>query len=158
MSDLLKLAERVEAGSADDQHRMIEQAAAHLALHQLWPARGDDTALAAKFYAFLNVGAFESAAVLLVPEGLSFEMRSSGTGDAGQATVWDPMRIPGDREWRVYDCKAPALALAAAILRACDSGRSPKGGDRLRAPGEADQSGDGEASASPKPAPATPPL
>lgn len=61
------------------------------------------------------------AAMSLVPEGLSFEVRSSGTGDKGQALIWDPMTQPGlssHRQWRVTGCATPAMALAAASLRA----------------------------------------
>jgi hypothetical protein len=58
------------------------------------------------------------AAMTLVPEGWSFEVRRSGTGDRGQATVWDPMCIPGrPSEVRVTGCANPALALTAACLK-----------------------------------------
>lgn len=57
-------------------------------------------------------------AMTLVPEGLSFEVRSSGTGDKGQATIWNPLKAVGQQEWRVTGCKTPALALCAAALRA----------------------------------------
>jgi len=61
------------------------------------------------------------AAMSLVPDGLSFEVRSSGIGDKGQATIWDPMTQPGlssHRQWNVKGCHSPALALCAAALKA----------------------------------------
>jgi len=58
------------------------------------------------------------AAMTLVPEGWSFEVRSSGTGDPGQASVWNPMRAPGHEEYRVSNFATPALALCAAALKA----------------------------------------
>lgn len=51
--------------------------------------------------------------------GWSYEIRASGTGDKGQATVWDPMQCPGaGNEYRSTDNANPALALDAATLRA----------------------------------------
>jgi hypothetical protein len=58
------------------------------------------------------------AAMTLVPEGMSFEVRRSGTGDRGQATVWCPLHAVSIREWRVTGCASPAHALCAAALRA----------------------------------------
>lgn len=65
------------------------------------------------------------AAMTLVPENLSFEVRRSGTGDKGQATIWNPMKAPTAEEWRVTGCSNPALALCAAALRAHAACRSP---------------------------------
>jgi hypothetical protein len=82
------------------------------------------------------------AATSLVPEGLSFEVRSSGIGDKGQALVWDPMTQPGTSghgQWRARNCATPELALTAAALRArARQTRQPQEG------GDAPQQGDVE--------------
>lgn len=66
------------------------------------------------------------AAMTLVPGGFSFEVRASGLGDKGQATVWNPMTQPGlpsHKSWTVRGCNSPALALTAAALRAIAAGQ-----------------------------------
>lgn len=51
--------------------------------------------------------------------GWSWECRKSGTGDKGQATVWNPSRAPGhNSEQRAYNCASPQAALLIALFRA----------------------------------------
>jgi hypothetical protein len=86
-----------------------------------WPNRRDDRDDLACIAEMTGLPAYTAsldAAMTLVPEGISFEVRRSGTGDKGQAMLWDPMRAPGDLQWRVTGCASPALALCAAALRA----------------------------------------
>ena len=53
--------------------------------------------------------------------GWSWECRASGTGDKGQATVWNPSKAPGyNEEQRAYNCATPAIALLIAILTALE--------------------------------------
>lgn len=64
------------------------------------------------------------AAVALVERvlpGWSWEARRSGTGDSGQAMVWNPMTQPGTTQWesfRVTGCASPSLAILSALLAA----------------------------------------
>ena len=112
MTNLLTLAQQIEQATEDQQHIMLKFA--WLAIRQI-----DSGPEVGAFEAKLDAQAYESAAMMLVPEGLSFEVRRSGTGDKGQATIWNPMCVPGDpSEVRVVGCSAPALALAAACCRA----------------------------------------
>ena len=54
--------------------------------------------------------------------GWSWECRASGTGDKGQATVWNPSKAPGyNEEQRAYNCATPAIALLIAILTALEA-------------------------------------
>jgi hypothetical protein len=54
--------------------------------------------------------------------GWSWECRASGTGDRGQATVWNPSRAPGNnQEQRAYNCASPAIALLTALFRALEA-------------------------------------
>lgn len=55
--------------------------------------------------------------------GWSWECRESGTGDKGQATIWNPSRSPGDnQQQRAYNCATPAIALLIAPLRSPSPG------------------------------------
>jgi len=65
------------------------------------------------------------AAMSLVPEDLSWEVRRSGGGGGGQAIIWDYQRQPGcvggrlgGGDIRVRSAATPALALVSASLRA----------------------------------------
>lgn len=64
------------------------------------------------------------AAVALVERvlpGWSWECRASGTGDKGQAAVWNPTKRPGrNDEQRAYNCATPAIALCIAALKALE--------------------------------------
>ena len=81
-------------------------------------AAGCPTWRAANLFHTPTYTASLDAAMTLVPEGWSFEVRCSGTGDRGQASAWNPMKAPGHEEVRVMGCATPALALTAAALRA----------------------------------------
>lgn len=64
------------------------------------------------------------ATVALVEKALpgwSWECRASGTGDKGQATVWNPMKAPGrNDEQRAYNCPNPSIALLIALFTALE--------------------------------------
>lgn len=118
MSELLKLAEQVERASPEMQGRLIEQAWDVLARHSvefrrfaLAPLSGFDNN-AAKFAMALEARAFESAALMLAPEGWEYTLMNANgypeatlTNHAIQRTVW----APGE---------TLSLALCAAALRA----------------------------------------
>ncbi|WEX10345.1 hypothetical protein [Chelativorans sp. AA-79] len=54
--------------------------------------------------------------------GWSWECRVSGTGDKGQATVWNPRKAPGHNdEKRATNCATAAIALVLATLRALEA-------------------------------------
>jgi len=63
---------------------------------------------------------------MLVPEGMSWEVRASAVGDKGQARIWDYMRqpgfkggsLPGGGDIVVTGCATPALALVIAAIQA----------------------------------------
>lgn len=51
--------------------------------------------------------------------GWSWEARRSGTGDKGQATVWNPLKAPGhSSEQRTFNRPTTAIALVLATLKA----------------------------------------
>ena len=59
------------------------------------------------------------AAMTTIREGWSFRVMKSGTGDQGQAEIWDPMKTPSlDNTIRVIGCASPAMALCIASLSA----------------------------------------
>lgn len=59
------------------------------------------------------------AARRAVPPGYSYEVREFGQG-GGDAMVWNPMRVPGEEEYRCRGdrLRSPALALATACMMA----------------------------------------
>lgn len=120
MTNLLTLAAQIEQATEGQQREMLEAAWHEIHRGGYGPEGSWDTCRKCdQFKAMLAAKAYESAAMMLVPEGLSYEVRRSGTGDKGQATIWNPMCVPGDpSEVRVVGCSAPALALAAACCRA----------------------------------------
>jgi hypothetical protein len=119
-SDIQRLVERIEGAGGPDRELDDEIAFAVSAMgekvpcgHTLNRLTGHKSGIAARRYT-----ASIDAAMTLVPEGWSFEVRSSGTGDPGQASVWNPMRAPGHEEYRVSNFATPALALCACALKA----------------------------------------
>lgn len=129
MTDLSSLIARVEGASADSEDLFSDvfdavfpqPDSAWLSSGEWSPEYSNWNDLQWRFYNFTNVGAWLDAAITLVPEGMSFEVRSSGLGDKGQATVWNPMTQPGlssHESYRVNNCSGPAIALTAACLRA----------------------------------------
>lgn len=116
-ADLRALAVRVERLTGPDREVDAEIAFATGGGTSLLPVLSGSNIVAAsldcpRFTASLD------AAASLVPKGWSYEVRCSGTGDRGQALIWNPMRAPGHQEHRVTGCATPALALTAAALRA----------------------------------------
>lgn len=114
--EIKSLIERIEKSEGADReldHAIYEALGKPVVRMASASTHGTDLVNWAPFYS-----ASLDAAVTLVPEGWSFEVRSSGTGDPGQASVWNPMRAPGHEEYRVSNFATPALALCAAALKA----------------------------------------
>lgn len=109
------LSDRVEAANADEQRAMLKEA-----YHALFPHNSPqyDHQHRARFVGFLDAGAYESAAMMLVPEGWftsDFHQGPSG------GNWWDLSRIrDGDQRYTSAAGMAstPALALTAAAIRA----------------------------------------
>lgn len=128
----MSLAERIEAAGVDEQLAMLEEA-----FEALFPApdsgRSPDDGygwaatvaknpafiawcnLKQRFTAMLDAEAYESAAMMLVPEGCSWELMMSRTAIEAEAFIWDMTDLgTGNRGIAA----TPALALAAAAIRA----------------------------------------
>lgn len=125
MTDLTKLAERVEGGTPDEQASLLEEGAVALRGHSQsrtdpWWGRWD---------ALMSVDAFESAAMTLVPEGWTFwsiQLKRIGTGHEGARA--EVSRLSGgDEDYCISRAATPALALAAAALRAKDQADAQEG-------------------------------
>lgn len=118
---LMDLIERVEKATPELQGKLIDEA---------WEACAEDSAAfrrfacahssgfgtnAGRFSAALEARAFESAAIMLVPEGFIF---GCGPKDATK-TAWAWASPDGPLEYRsISNAATPALALCAAALRA----------------------------------------
>jgi len=130
-ADILNdLAARVEAGSADMQGRLLEEAWDTLAQHSAAfrafacaPCSGFGTN-AGHFSAMLDAHAYESAAMALAPEGwrgrIFIGNQRMGVADIGgphsafftPADTWEPDQSRSELCW------SPALSVCAAALRA----------------------------------------
>lgn len=108
---LLALSERVEKAAAREQWEMLDEARSVLVGMGLL-----DFGVRARFNRFLDVEAYESAAMTLVPEGNDALVRRFPDGRGG-AHVYPAMRatLP------MLSAATPALALTAACLRALAS-------------------------------------
>jgi len=132
------LSDRVEAASADEQRAMLE--AAFVAIHGdeppseydglAWKQNNPDFSPAwttyiskrGQFQRLLDAEAYESAAMMLVPEEWSVRVGrfDDGTGYAGLAKNDMHMGAEDPDEW-YWECEnaaTPTLALTAACLRA----------------------------------------
>lgn len=115
-ADKIALAERVERAGADQQGQMLERAWETLAEHSAefrrfataHPPRGFDNN-AGKFSMMLDAMAYESAAMMLVPEGSYVEI--SGPSNCGGWACKVDFR-------HTAFATTPALALTSAALRA----------------------------------------
>ena len=78
--------------------------------------RSPDGALTASLPRF--TGSIDAAS-RAVPPGYSYEVREFGHG-GGDAMVWNPMRVPGEEEYRCRGDRqrSPALALCTASMEA----------------------------------------
>lgn len=123
-TDLLQLAMQVEQASADKQRAMLVAA-----YEALWPDDGPQGPRG--FFAKLDAGAYESAAMSLIPQGWIVDTLSQRDEDWPEgAGTWTALLksaqiAPGNRAWASsrsqkarQGCATPALAFAAAILRA----------------------------------------
>lgn len=109
---LIELAGRVEKAGADDQRALLS-----LACEALMGASRLEYGAAARCLGFIDAGAYESAAMTLVPEGFGCRiwMPNSSSDELPRVTLWG-----NHRTYAPYDTEAttPALALTAACLRA----------------------------------------
>ena len=128
MTDLSQLIERLEKAKGPDRELdaliaikiggAVRITTGHGTRHQvLWPdneiAQGGDIEMLPDVPLYT---ASIDAALTLVPEGWSFEVRASAVGDKGQANVWHYLK-----EYHAYsqrECASPAIALCIAALRA----------------------------------------
>lgn len=122
---LLDLADRVEkldgpsreldaeiSCAIDSKYHITSHKNAKGVIHYLDDV-GDEICVASKKWT-----ASIDAAITLVLEGWSFEFRSSGIGDAGQSSIWNPMKQPvPNGDFVARNCKNPAIAITAAALR-----------------------------------------
>ncbi len=116
-AELIALAERVEATTADEQHAVM------MAVIEI--VYGRDTPAWRKAFLMVTVEAYESAAMPLVPEGWVIASmdwwpvtkRAGVTLRQVDDNGWGVGYGPESGDARSQSC-APALALAAAALRA----------------------------------------
>lgn len=114
MSDLIELAKRCEKAGPDEQRELLLRA---------WVAVVPP--LDSPYGPFLNmveVGAFESAALMLVPDDwTAWELHSHSARTRFSA---DLLRLgcDGGEHWARGRASTPALAIAAASLRARSAG------------------------------------
>lgn len=123
--EILEMAERIEAGSPDMQGALLEQAweavakvSASFRTFACEPCSGFGTN-AGKFAAALEARAFESASIMLVPEGWVATL--TVYHDGAVVTLADDRINPVRLDNVEVSAKAPALALTAAALRAIAS-------------------------------------
>ena len=119
-NELIELAERVERAGEREQVDL---------LYAAWEARGPiecpSAKQAARFVNMMDAGAFESAAMSLVPVGveglpLSFKLEHFHLGNGtrkSRASVWCGLGGVSSLD-TATDAATPALALCAAFLRA----------------------------------------
>lgn len=110
--DLLELAERVEKATAGQQRELI--ADAWDLLGQVVRPTGED---AGRFGLMLDAEAYESAALMLVPEGFYLKLSVRGRSFKSSAAYTHPDLM----EWGVWyreEAATPALSIAVAALRA----------------------------------------
>lgn len=121
MDSLLQLAERCEAAEASEQRALLDEAFDAA----LGPRRVDKGGWTCwhdqwlRYRKMLNAEAYESAAMMLVPEG--WHTGAYYQGPSGQPHRWILRTIrDGETFYRGKEAKAaaPALALCAAALRA----------------------------------------
>lgn len=115
MSD--DLIARLEAGSADQQQTLIGEALEYVATQENWSAIRYGKAIG-----WLYAGAFESAALTLVPEDLQYRIRKFIGGEFSERPgIWFSAQVCS------YDLSVneegasratPALALTIAALKA----------------------------------------
>jgi hypothetical protein len=123
MTTLNELAEQAEAANAEQQHEMLAQA--WEAIHG-WPLRLSAGLDAKRFLLMLDCGAFESAAMTLVPEGDGICLNMGQGPWVGHfARIWEvsaELAVGGKDAcaWEVHGCNPNSLSLAltAAALRA----------------------------------------
>lgn len=120
--DLNALADRAEGAGVDEQFDLVLLAWDTL---NSMPNTTDEEAFGEWRYArrgfvgMLTLGAYESAALMLVPEGWTTDRYHQGP--SGQAHWWRLVSIgPEDQQYSAAEAKArtAALALVAACLRA----------------------------------------
>lgn len=114
MTNLSDLAARVEAAEAREQRALLLDTVFEIAAGE-WP-----TSKAARFCTLIDAEAYESAALMMVPEGWGWSIHTSDFPGAFIAEV--------ELEGREHGARAttPALALACAALRAKEANNHVK--------------------------------
>jgi hypothetical protein len=102
---------------AEDEGSMLDRAAALMALEPaLATGHADHLPPRARMQALLQLGAHDSAAMALVPEGASWLISQSGDGGSIASVL-----LPGMAEELTAQAPSPALALVAALSAALAS-------------------------------------
>ena len=112
--DLTDLIARVEAGTAEQQADLLDEA--WEAVAPSWPLE-KARKLAGEFSHKLDANAFVDAALMMVPDGVLWTMNSWEGPSRFSAGLWVGSRfiVYADKE---KAASTPALALTSAILRA----------------------------------------
>jgi hypothetical protein len=116
----IDLAERCEAADGGDQREIL---LAGFSLVASTLGATDDNKMKfdfphlSKFMDMLDCGAYESAAMKLLPKGCFWAITMRGVKRGGYHAC---CQLSGDLDWR--EAKTPALALLAAICRAMGEG------------------------------------
>ena len=117
-NELVKLAERCEAATGDEQRELLREA-----FDLAFPGEGPNTNRRGRFDTMLACKAYESAAMTLVPEGWEFvrlERRRSWPDDprGDRQLLEAEMMEPHGSGYSKTSAPTAALALTAAALRA----------------------------------------
>ena len=123
------LAARIEAAEAGEQRELLEEAWEECCRESLSFRRfacttipgGDGWTMTGRFIRMIDAGAYESAALMLVPEGRDWSVAMHTLGDETRAAVARILRPNGIGLNTA--APTPALALAAAALRAKENDR-----------------------------------
>lgn len=117
--ELLALAERCEKAKGEEQYELLCKA--HLLVRGLKRYVRDD------FARMLDSGAYESAALSLVPEGWRFSVDNAfGRGSAVCGAIVNNTAFAKNAQ--LGDATTPALALTAACCRAHHAMKEQEGG------------------------------
>lgn len=133
---LLALAARCEAAAVEMQAKLIDEAwdacaqhsAAFRAFATAYVSGFDNNA--GKFGAAMDAGAYESAALMLVPEECRFNLNrrpyAKGRQDGYHAQVWFSRFYETSEDMPNAWAATPAHAITAAALRARAAGGEPR--------------------------------
>lgn len=106
-NDLTALAARMQEAQADEQETLLIQAWAVIGTSMGEPYN--------RFCWMIEAGSFESAALMLVPQGWGYQMKQYADDDDAEAIIWGG---GGFDPSLTSDARSPALAIASAALLA----------------------------------------